>query len=73
MDSDTLKEVVVATSAVGLVIAAMAVIGLTYGNSSGVLSTEGGRILAYSIAGFVILMTIIGYSRVYWLDLDDDD
>ncbi|WP_435348301.1 DUF7472 family protein [Haloarchaeobius sp. HRN-SO-5] len=73
MDSDTLKEVVVAASAVGLVIAAMAFIGVTYGDSTGVLSSEGGRLLAFAVAGFVVLMTLVGYSRSYWLDLEDEE
>ncbi|WP_256295772.1 DUF7472 family protein [Haloarchaeobius salinus] len=73
MDADTVKEVVVAGASVLAVIAAMAYVGMAYGSDTGVLSTQGGRMLAYAIAGFVVLMTIVGYTRSYWLDLEDEE
>jgi|AntRauTorcE11898_2_1112593.scaffolds.fasta_scaffold68740_2 membrane protein DedA with SNARE-associated domain len=73
MDADTVKEVVVAAASVLAVIAVMAYIGMNYGNDTGVLTTQGGQMLAYAIAGFVVLMAIVGYTRSYWLDLEDEE
>lgn len=73
MDADTVKEVVVAGASVLAVIAAMAFVGVTYGSETGVLSAQGGQMLAYAVAGFVILMTIVGYTRPYWLDDADEE
>lgn len=73
MDVDTLKEVVIAGASVAAVIVAMALVGMTYGSDTGVLSPEGGQILAYIVAAFVVLMAIVGYTRTYWLDPDDDE
>jgi membrane protein DedA with SNARE-associated domain len=73
MDADTVKEVVIAGASVLAVIASMAYIGTAYGNDTGVLSTQGGQMLAYAIAGFVVLMAIVGYTRQYWLNPDDEE
>ncbi|WP_435365467.1 DUF7472 family protein [Haloarchaeobius sp. DYHT-AS-18] len=72
MDSETLKEVVVSSGAVVTIIGIMVYIGMTYGGDNGVLTSEGGQILAYAIAFFVVLMAVIGYTRKYWLDLDEE-
>lgn len=72
MDANTVKEVLVAGASIAAVIAAMALIGITYGSDTGVLTPEGGQILAYVVAGFVVLMAVVGYTRKYWLDLDDE-
>ncbi|WP_267641599.1 DUF7472 family protein [Haloarchaeobius amylolyticus] len=72
MDSETLKEVVVSSGAVATIIGIMIYIGMTYGGNKGVLAMDGGRMLAYAIAFFVVLMAVIGYTRKYWLDLEDE-
>ncbi|WP_435334163.1 DUF7472 family protein [Haloarchaeobius sp. TZWWS8] len=71
MDSETLKEIVVSSSAVGAILLGMVYIGITYGDEKGVLTMEGGQMLAIAIACFVVLMALIGYTRKYWLGVDE--
>ncbi|WP_435359789.1 DUF7472 family protein [Haloarchaeobius sp. DFWS5] len=67
MDSATLKEIVVSSGAVMAILAVMVYIGMTYGDEQGVLTNEGGQALAMAIAGFVVMLSVIGYTRKYWL------
>ena len=57
---DTLVEIVVSVGAVGLFIATLLAIGLTYGGE-GLIGEQGGTVLVGAVAAFILLMTAIGY------------
>lgn len=54
-----LIEIVVSVAAVGLFVAVLVGIGLTYNRDS--LTEEGGLVLVGAITGFILLMAIVGY------------
>ncbi|MFC7155918.1 hypothetical protein ACFQPA_10675 [Halomarina halobia] len=61
LEREALVEIVVSVAAVGLFIAVIVGIGVTYNGSTG-LSNEGAFALVGSIAGFVIVMSLLGYA-----------
>jgi len=60
IERDTLIEIFVSVAAVLLFVATVVGIATTYGGE-GLIGEEGGTILAGAIAGFILLMTAIGY------------
>ncbi|WP_254542984.1 DUF7472 family protein [Halomarina pelagica] len=61
LEREALVEIVVSVAAVGLFIAVIVGIGVTYNGATG-LSNEGALALVGSIAGFVIVMSLLGYA-----------
>jgi hypothetical protein len=60
IERGTLVEIVVSIGAVGLFVAAIVAIGVTYGGE-GVIGEDGGLVLVGAIAAFILFMTGIGY------------
>lgn len=58
MDREAAIEAVVAFAGVGVLAAAIIWVGTTYGD--GVIGPEGGLALVAAIAGFILLMSVIG-------------
>ncbi|MFB1065661.1 hypothetical protein CP556_08065 [Natrinema sp. CBA1119] len=81
LDREQLIEIVVAVTAVFLMLGAMIAVGSSYGADNSTLSPEGGQILVAVIAGFILLMTAAGILLAYLLNdpengleaNDDDD
>lgn len=59
VERETLIEIVVSGLAVGGFIAAVAFVGVTYGD--GGLSQQGALVLVALIVGFILAMTVAGY------------
>ena len=59
IERETVIEVVVSFLAVGGFIAAVAWVGMTYGD--GGLSEQGALVLVALMAGFVLAMSVVGY------------
>ncbi|MWG34714.1 DUF7472 family protein [Halomarina oriensis] len=57
LDRETVTEIIVSVVSVGLFIAAVVFVGSTY-NSEG-LTNQGAFALIGSIAGFILLMTVV--------------
>lgn len=60
IERETLVEIVVSVGAVGLFVAAIITIGVTFGEE-GHLDEAGGLALVGAIALFIVLMTVVGY------------
>jgi hypothetical protein len=60
LERETLVEIAVSVGAVGLFVAVIIGIGVTYGGE-GLIGEEGGLVLVGAIALFIVLMTGIGY------------
>ncbi|MFC6837117.1 DUF7472 family protein [Halomarina ordinaria] len=60
LEREALLEIAVSIVAVGLFIAVIVGIGVTYNGSTG-LSNEGAIALIASIGGFVLVMSLVGY------------
>jgi hypothetical protein len=58
IEGETLREIAVSVAAVGLFIALILVIGVTYGSS---LGSAGGLALVGSIVVFVLVMAGVGF------------
>jgi hypothetical protein len=59
IERETVLEIVVSVGAVLVFVAIMIGIGVTYGGRG--LTSQGGVALLVSIAGFVLVMTLVGY------------
>ncbi|OVE83427.1 DUF7472 family protein [Natronolimnobius baerhuensis] len=73
LDREQLIEIVVSVSAVLAMLGTMIWIGTTYGDESGVLQSDGGELLVYTIIGFIILMTVIGILLAFVLNDPSDE
>ncbi|WP_254766139.1 DUF7472 family protein [Salinilacihabitans rarus] len=71
LDREQLIEIGVAVSAVLVMIGAMVAIGTTYSTDGG-LSEQGGTVLVGVIAGFILLMTGVGFALAYVLNEPED-
>lgn len=58
MDRETIVEAAVSTVAVLVFVAAVVVVGTTYGNDD--LSSSGGLAIVATIVGFVLVMLVVG-------------
>lgn len=70
---ERLIEIVVALSAVLLMLGSMIGIGMTYAGNDGTLSPEGGEMLVGVIVGFILLLTAAGIGLAYALNDPDDE
>ncbi|WP_323674229.1 hypothetical protein [Halorubellus sp. PRR65] len=73
MDRQDWTEVAVSIGSVLVMLAIFVGIGLTYGDAQGVLTVDGGFVLAGAIMFFVLFMVGIGYGLAYFLKPDEDD
>jgi hypothetical protein len=78
LERERLIEIVVAVTAVFLMLGAMIFVGSEYGGVDGTLSPEGGEMLIGVIVGFIFLLTAVGIGLAFLLNdaedgLDDDD
>ncbi|QLG51232.1 hypothetical protein HYG82_14140 [Natrinema halophilum] len=71
LDREQVLEIAASVGAVLVMLAAMAVVGSTYGTGSK-LTPEGGWILVWVIVGFIILLTVIGIGLAYALNEPED-
>ncbi|WP_254532098.1 DUF7472 family protein [Natrinema gelatinilyticum] len=71
LDREQIIEIVVSVGAVLLMLAAMVYVGSTYGIDS-TLSSEGGWMLVWVIAGFILLLTAVGIGLAYALNEPED-
>lgn len=58
MDRETIVEAAISTVAVLIFVAAVVVVGTTYGNDD--LTSTGGVAIVVTIVGFVLVMTVVG-------------
>lgn len=58
MDRETIVEAAVSTVAVLVFVAAVIVVGTTYGNDD--LSSAGGLAIVATIVGFILVMLVVG-------------
>ncbi|SIR91480.1 DUF7472 family protein [Natronorubrum thiooxidans] len=72
VEREQLIEIVVAVSAVFLMLGAMIGIGSVYGATNGGLSPEGGQLLVGAIVGFILLLTAVGFVLAYMTNEPDD-
>ncbi|QFU82029.1 DUF7472 family protein [Natronorubrum aibiense] len=72
VEREQLIEIVVAVTAVFLMLGAMIGIGSQYGATNGGLSPEGGQLLVGAIVGFIVLLTAVGVALAYVLNDPDD-
>ncbi|NHN43564.1 hypothetical protein G9C85_18250 [Halorubellus sp. JP-L1] len=73
MDRQDWIELVVSIGAVLVMLAVMVVIGTTYGDAQGILTAEGGFVLAGAVMFFVFFMVGVGYALAYFGKPDDED
>ncbi|WP_306054518.1 DUF7472 family protein [Natronococcus wangiae] len=78
LERERIIEIVVAVTAVFLMLGAMITVGSTYGGADGTLSPEGGEMLVGAIVGFIFLLTAAGIGLAYLLNdpedgLEDED
>lgn len=78
LERERIIEIVVAVTAVFLMLGVMISIGSQYGSDNGTLSPEGGEMLVGAIVGFIFLMTAVGLVLAYVMNepgegLEDDD
>ena len=66
VDRDTVVEIAVSVGTVALFIAVVVAIGDTY--NQGGLSTDGGMALVGAIAGFVVVMSLLGIGLAHYLN-----
>lgn len=66
VDRDTVVEIVVSVGAVTLFVAVIVAIGDAY--NRGGLSTDGGMALVGAIAGFVVVMSVLGLALAFYLN-----
>ncbi len=66
VDRETVVEIVVSAGAVGLFVAVLIGIGGAY--NQGGLSASGGMALVGAIAGFVVVMILVGVGLAYYLN-----
>ncbi|ELY97831.1 MULTISPECIES: DUF7472 family protein [Natrialba] len=77
LERERLIELVVAVSAVLLLLGTMIAIGMMYGGDDGTLSPSGAQLLVGAIVGFILVITSAGFGVAYMLndpeDGDDDN
>ena len=73
MDRTDWIELFVSVAAVLVMLTVMVVIGLTYGGTEGVLTADGGFVLAGAVMFFVFFMVAVGYALAYFVKADDED
>lgn len=66
VDRNTVVEIAVSVGAVVLFVAVIVAIGDAY--NRGGLSTDGGMALVGAIAGFVVVMSLLGVGLAYYLN-----
>ncbi len=71
VEREQIIEIVVAVTAVFLMIGTMVGIGVNYGGEGGTLSETGGEMLIGAIVGFVVLMTLVGVVLAFVLNDSD--
>lgn len=60
MDRDVVVETAVAVAGVAALAAAVVLIGAAYASSGGTLDERGGQALVAAIAGFIVVMSVVG-------------
>ena len=70
IDEEIRRQTVVSLIAVGLFLAALIGIGVAFGGAGG-LSSSGGLALVGALAGFVLIMAVIGIVLIRLNDEDD--
>lgn len=73
MDRTDWIELAVSIGAVLVMLTVMVVIGMTYGGAQGVLTADGGLVLAGAVMFFVFFMVAVGYGLAFFLKTDEDD
>ena len=73
VERESLIEIIVSVSSVGVMLAAMFAIGSSYGTANSTLSSQGGQMLVWVIVGFIVLMTAVGIGLAYMLNESTDD
>jgi len=73
MDRTDWIELAVSIGAVLVMLTVMVVIGLTYGGEQGVLTADGGLVLAGAVMFFVLFMVAVGYGLAYFLKPNGDE
>ena len=68
LERERIIEIVVAVSAVFLMLGVMIGIGLNYGGADSTLSPAGGELLVGAIVGFILLLTLIGVGLAFALN-----
>jgi hypothetical protein len=61
IDRETVEEIAVSALAVGLFVAVIVGIGMVFSPGGSEFSDQGALVLVAAIAGFVVVMTGIGY------------
>ncbi|SEQ72491.1 DUF7472 family protein [Natrinema salaciae] len=72
VEREQVIEIVVSAGAVLGMLAAMIVVGSTYGTDNGTLTPAGGQMLIAVIVGFILLLTAIGIGLAYVLNDPED-
>lgn len=72
LERERIIEIVVAVTAVLLMLGVMVGVGLTYGDDDGGLSAEGGEMLVGAVVGFILLLTLVGVGLAYALNDPED-
>ncbi|WP_255169169.1 DUF7472 family protein [Natrononativus amylolyticus] len=72
LERERIIEIVVAVTAVALMIGVMVGIGTNYTVNDTELTAEGGEMLVGAIIGFIILLTFIGVGLAYALNDPED-
>ncbi|RQG89138.1 hypothetical protein EA462_12260 [Natrarchaeobius halalkaliphilus] len=78
LDRERVIEIIVAVSAVLVMLGVMFYIGVTYGGENSVLSPDGAEMLVGAIVGFILLLTAVGIGLAFVLNepgdgLEDED
>ena len=68
LERERIIEIVVAVSAVLLMLGVMIGIGVNYGGEDSVLTPEGGELLVGAIVGFILLLTLLGVGLAFALN-----
>jgi hypothetical protein len=70
LDGETVRQILVSGLAVVAFVAALVVVGQTYGiNGGSAISATGGLVLVGLLGAFIIIMTLVGL----WLERQDFD
>lgn len=72
LERERIIEIIVAVSAVLLMIGVMIGIGTTYGADGSILPEEGAEMLVWAIIGFIFLMTLVGIALAFVLNGPED-
>ncbi|WP_247003314.1 DUF7472 family protein [Halosolutus gelatinilyticus] len=73
VDRQQIIEIVVAVTAVVLMLGTMISIGSMYGGDNGALSSDGGKMLVGAIIGFIFVMTAVGIGLAFVLNDPEKD